>query len=1523
MMKSLRRFIRASMLTLLLLAVVLPTGMYIVLSTPWAQEKLRQVACAQLTGLLGSPVEIGRVNYHPFNTLSVTDICVKDEARKPALEIGRLSARFEFWHFLRTRRLVFDYILVDAMQLSANRLTPGDQLNIQSIIDRLKPGDSGRPPAQFDLRIGTVVIRSGRLRYDVLSQPDSTGRFNPSHILITDLDLHAYLRNARPGYVDAQIESLSFKEKSGFELSDLTADVLYSPEIIDLRSFGLRMPDSEISLRPIRLTLDKSKSLADNIRKAELRLQPADVWRIATADLACLTPVLGRIDRVVSINFDITASMRQIALHRLDLSDPQWLRLSLSAVVDRPDSIDVMHARADIDRLYVNAAEGAGLISLFSPEAAPYISRTGSVTARGSVDITLRRALLDFGIDIGTGHIDIDGAVTTNDRYRDLAFDGNIDLTDIPAGAIAAEPRLGPISASAVGKGHLADGRAEAEGTLEIVSAEWLNHSYSDINVTGTYTSKTTKITVNSGDPAANFILTVDAAPAGRDKTLDMSLDVRQFDPAALGLMPAGSNIAGAGRLEASLTGSTADDIEGYVRLSDVHLSNARDEQLDIDMFTVNADRHADPELITISSDFLNGTIQGRINPSTLPEIIRDMASHIVPSLFTTDESLHQRLSDNNLHNDFTIDLTLADAETLSQFLHLPVMIIYPVDIDLHLSSSAGLASLTIDAPYLQQGDKIIDSTMIGATISTAENRASLYATTHTPTKKGPMTAILGISGADSRFNTQIDWQIDRKIPLNGRIDFATGLSRAESGIVCVNTHFNPGTINFGDDVWNIRQSDISWCDNILSFNGFGLASDTQSISIDGVASPLAEDVTTVKLDHIDLISIFETLEIENALIGGTATGTLTASQALSKLPLLNTDNLHVDNISYNYCTIGNADVAAHWDNDRKSFFLDADIVNPEGQHSRIWGDIFPLSESLDLNFDARHVKVGFMKPFMAAFTSDVSGFVSGTARLFGTFKDIDMTGDVYADDLRLKIDFTNTTYSASDSIHIRPGRIELHDITLHDINGHTAMLNGVLTHDYFHLPKFDFRITDARDFLSYNVTSKLNPDWYGTIYGNGGATVKGRPGVIDIGVNMTTAPGSTFTFVLSDRLEAEQYSFITFNDATEYSVEEKLMKTDDTPKAVIEYQQRMRAKAADKPSNYIMDIQVDITPDAQIILVMDPVGGDRIRANGTGDMRMTYDADENDLRMYGTYTLDRGSYNFTLQDIIIKDFTIDPGSTITFRGDPYSAQLDLEAVYQVNANLSDLDKTFTQDKDLNRTNVPVQALMKVSGDMRQPDLNFDLRFPTLTSDTYRKVRSIISTDDMMNRQIIYLLALNRFYTPDYMESTTKGNELFSVASSTISSQLSSMLGKLSDNWSIAPNLRSDRGDFSDVEVDVALSSRLLNNRLLFNGNFGYRDKSLNSNQFVGDFDIEYLLNPRGTWRLKAYNRYNDQNYYVRTATTTQGIGIMFRREFDRLFPRRNKKTEDNVASPADSLLDTAVPDSASRNISPARVLDQ
>ena len=400
----------------------------------------------------------------------------------------------------------------------------------------------------------------------------------------------------------------------------------------------------------------------------------------------------------------------------------------------------------------------------------------------------------------------------------------------------------------------------------------------------------------------------------------------------------------------------------------------------------------------------------------------------------------------------------------------------------------------------------------------------------------------------------------------------------------------------------------------------------------------------------------------------------------------------------------------------------------------------------------------------------------------------------------------------------------------------------------------------------------------------------------------MATAPRSSFTFILSDSEEAYDYNFITFRNRGEGVGSGILTEAlaEGIPVEVAEMRKALAKKADNESASiYDMSISVAVSPDALLTVVMDPIGGDAIKARGSGALTMTYNSASEDLGLRGDYTLDNGTYNFTFQDIIRKDFRINPGSTIRFIGDPYAAQLDIEATYRLTANLSDLDESFLDDPELTRTSVPVDAMINVTGDMRAPEIAYDLGFPTLKDDVKRKVNSIVSTDEMRARQMLYLLALNRFYTPEYM-SATKGNELFSVASSTISSQISNLLGSLSENWTIAPNLRSDRGDFSDVEFDLALSSSLLNNRLLFNGNFGYRDKNLNNNSFIGDFDLEYLLNRSGTLRLKAYNRYNDQNFYVKNALTTQGVGIVFRRDFDsftswlKALRRKKNKKQDN-----------------------------
>ena len=389
----------------------------------------------------------------------------------------------------------------------------------------------------------------------------------------------------------------------------------------------------------------------------------------------------------------------------------------------------------------------------------------------------------------------------------------------------------------------------------------------------------------------------------------------------------------------------------------------------------------------------------------------------------------------------------------------------------------------------------------------------------------------------------------------------------------------------------------------------------------------------------------------------------------------------------------------------------------------------------------------------------------------------------------------------------------------------------------------------------------------------------------------MSLVGNSTFTFVLNETLAAADYNFLSFTDKKK---EEALKQRKDTVTDFKTLFKRNIEVAEENPTRFGLDIRASVTPSVLFTLVMDPKAGDKITAKGSGAIQVEYESDDDEMVMYGRYTIDEGNYNFSLQDLILRDFKIVPGSYITFNGDPLDANLDISASYRVNTNLSDLDKSFSTDRDLARTNVPVDAILKVDGHMTRPNITFDIELPTLTQDVERKVKSIISTDDMMNRQIIYLLALNRFYTPEYMGSQSSGGELAAVASTTLSSQLSNMLGQLTDKFTVSPSFRSDKGDFSDIEVDVALSSRLLNNRLLLNGNFGYRDRSTSSTTFIGDFDLEYLLSKGGNLRLKAYNHFNDQNYYLREALTTQGIGIIYRRDFDNPFTFLKRKKKEN-----------------------------
>jgi hypothetical protein len=314
----------------------------------------------------------------------------------------------------------------------------------------------------------------------------------------------------------------------------------------------------------------------------------------------------------------------------------------------------------------------------------------------------------------------------------------------------------------------------------------------------------------------------------------------------------------------------------------------------------------------------------------------------------------------------------------------------------------------------------------------------------------------------------------------------------------------------------------------------------------------------------------------------------------------------------------------------------------------------------------------------------------------------------------------------------------------------------------------------------------------------------------------------------------------------------------------------------------------------------MDPGTGDKISGTGDGTMQIQYGT-KMPLRVFGNYRIDRGSYNFSFQRAIFRNFEIEEGSSITFRGDPFTAALDVKAAYTVSANLGDLDQQLVQQTEDTRRlsardNIPVNCVLLLSGPLEQPAIKFDLELPGATSEIERQVKSYIRTDDMMNRQIIYLLLMGRFYTaPEYVRNDTKYNNDLSLLTSTLLSYISTLL---SDKFRVDTKFHQtyEEGG-TNTEMELLLSSTLLNNRLIINGNFGYvRNPHLNASNsevpLIGDFDIEYKLTKNGDIRLKGFNRYNYRNYYSRTPEMTQGFGILFRRDFNNvndLFIRRSR----------------------------------
>ena len=325
--------------------------------------------------------------------------------------------------------------------------------------------------------------------------------------------------------------------------------------------------------------------------------------------------------------------------------------------------------------------------------------------------------------------------------------------------------------------------------------------------------------------------------------------------------------------------------------------------------------------------------------------------------------------------------------------------------------------------------------------------------------------------------------------------------------------------------------------------------------------------------------------------------------------------------------------------------------------------------------------------------------------------------------------------------------------------------------------------------------------------------------------------------------------------------------------------------------TGFNLDFDIEVTPEAYGEIIFDVKTGDIIRGRGEGQLQMLISS-QGDFTMFGDLRFLEGGYNFTLYNIINKEFNIEPGSSIAWLGDPYGGVLDIEATYAQVASLAPLVVDPDQrDNDEVRRNYPTEVVLDLTGDLMSPDINFDiniLNYPQNNPWLQSAVETLNNTatydQEELNRQVFSLIILRQF---SEQGSFDVGGSVGSSVSELLSNQFSYWLSQVDENLEIDVDLGNfDNDRFNTFQLRLSYS--FLDGRLRVTRDGGFTDLNNNTNAatVIGDVSVEYLLTDDGRYRVKMYNRNNFNsltNPLNQDFNTTQGISLMYIQSFDKI----------------------------------------
>lgn len=1415
-MKKFKHICNGIIWTLIVLYLLLIVLMHL----PSVQTFLGKEVAEALADKFGTKVEVGKVNLGFFNRIIIDDVMMYDQQGDSLIYASRLSAKIDYMAATQGKISVSS-AQIFGLRANLYRQTAKSPANFQFVLDSLASKDTTQHKP-LDLHIGSLIIRRGAIAYNQRDVAPRSGVFSPQHIRVSELSSHILLNHVTDNSIDLLLKKLSFKDESGFKLQSLHFKLQADRQKATLKEFRLLMPRSELVLDDLKATyrFEGKRFIPESLRfKGGIQQS-----KITFADVASLVPALRHFDDAVFVSSRFSGTAKSISVPSLNLRTGSG-SINLQARGSYSHASSHPAWNADIANLNLSPAGVEFLAeNLGSKVKIPKeIQRLGTIHLTGKAKGYEKVLSAKGNIETDAGNISLQ-AIKNDDRIK-----ASVDTRGVNLGRILDNRKLGTVVA-----------KIDAHGTMKHIFAkgniarfDYGNYDFHNIEIDGDYDMKTLRGTASIADPNVNLSVKGDYQLGSRLYALDAAIN--HLRPTVLGM-------------------------------------KMHDPSYSLDNISISANNKGKEGHLDIEAPFVSLYARGQYDLTTIYGSIMRLVADKLPTI--PGISKHAAKG----YNDFTLQANITSAEVLQRMFGLPLSLNLPVHINGNISDAEKNVNLYINAPnFSWDGSAFHDANIELNTIGDSL-RMEARISQGLPYEKAPVYR-LRAAAADNNLSTLLYYaNQSSKLPITGKIDARTQFFTSDNGATGVHVTVNPSEIMLGEKKWLLNPADIIYRKNELTVDMLNFSHGDQHIIINGKATPQATDSIVADLEDVDVAYILNLVNFHSVDFAGKASGKAVV-KSIFQTPEAYA-NLDVKDFVFENGPLGTLHAKAAYDNQEGQINIDATAEDGPEHLTVINGYVSPKRNYIDLGIEAHNTSLKFMENFCGSFLNNVEAWCKGKLNVVGDLKNINLVGDVVAHG-RMHMKQLGTDYTFNHlRAHAIPDDIQFEGDSIYDshYNGkhsHFALIRGGIHHKHLTRLSYDLDI-DANNFLGFDTHEFGDDTFYGTVFATGTVGIHGKSGETIIDIDATPEPHSIFVYNVASPDAISAGSFIHWNDATPYIYRPYSPDSDKDKK---------KDSSSDFSSDMRINFLVNTNPNLTLKLMMDDQTGDYITLNGNGVIRANY-YNKGGLDMFGNYVVDHGQYKLTIQNIIKKDFDFQPGGTIAFGGDPYNAPLNLQAKYTVNGvPLSDL----SIGRSFSSNNIRVDCLMDITGTPGAPKVDFSMDLPTVNSDAKQMIYSVINSQEEMNQQVLYLLGIGRFYTQtknnqtseDASQQSQTSLAMQSLLSGTISQQINNVLSSFvnSSNWNFGANISTGNEGFNNAEYEGILSGRLLNNRLLFNGQFGYRDNANATQSFIGDFDLRYLIFPNGNLSIHVYNQTNDR-YFTRNSLNTQGVGLIMKKDF-------------------------------------------